>query len=273
MNTPTTFFTKAAELESVGIPFYVVTLIGTRGHAPQDPGAKAIVTSEGLEWGTVGGGKVEARAIQYCVEKLAEKPTLELVLLPEYITWNLQRDVGMSCGGEVSFLFERFGGHSWTVAVFGAGHISQVLIRQLLMLSCKIICLDTRSEWLDRMPKESRKLKLVLSENLAGTVNELPADAFCAVMTRGHATDLPVLEAILKRGNPPYVGVIGSTVKGIKIRKDLKELGFSDEQIALVRCPMGLEIHNRNDPAEIGFSIVAELIQQRSAVSARVLPQ
>lgn len=262
MTAPNTFFAKAAELESAGIPFCVVTMIGTRGHAPQDPGAKALVTRDGLEWGTVGGGKVEAKAIAYCQEKLLAEKT-EALSAPEFLTWNLQRDVGMSCGGEVSFLFERFVGPTWTIAIFGAGHVSQMLVRQLLMLNCRVLCIDTRSEWLDRMPKDSRKLKLILSEDLASTVGEIPEDAFCAVMTRGHATDLPVLEALLKKGTAPYIGVIGSAVKAIKIRKDLKELGFRDEEITRVRSPMGLAIDNRNDPAEIGISIAAELLQVR----------
>lgn len=264
MSELNTLFARAAELESAGIPFCIVTMVGTRGHAPQDPGAKALVTRDGLEWGTVGGGKVEAKAIAYCQEKLlAEKTEIEALSAPEFLTWNLQRDVGMSCGGEVSFLFERFVGPTWTIALFGAGHVAQMLVRQLLMLNCRVICIDTRSEWLARMPKDSRKLKLILSENLAGTAGEIPENAFCAVMTRGHATDLPVLEALLKRGTAPYIGAIGSAVKAIKIRKDLKDLGFNDEQIARVRCPMGLMIDNRNDPAEIGISIAAELLQVR----------
>ena len=257
------FFEKASELESAGIPFVVVTLAGTRGHAPQDPGAKAIILKGGLEWGTVGGGKVEAKAILYSQEMLklaapaGEKPG------PELLTWNLQRDVGMSCGGEVSFLFERFVGVNWTIVVFGAGHVAQILVRQLLMLRAKVICVDTRPEWLEKMPKDSKKLKSILTESLAESVADLPEDASYVVMTRGHATDLPVLEALLKRGTPPYVGAIGSHVKGIKIRKDLADLGILEERVKIVRCPMGIDIGNRNDPAEIGISIAAELIATR----------
>lgn len=259
--TATSFFEKAAELESAGIPFYVVTLVSTRGHAPQDPGAKAIVTAKGLEWGTVGGGKVEAKAITHAQEQLSV--TNPDKSEPEFHTWNLQKDVGMSCGGEVSFLFERFSGISWTIVVYGAGHVAQMLVRQLLMLDCKVICVDTRPEWLERMPKDSRKLTLKLVEDLPASVKDFPADAFYVVMTRGHATDLPVLEALLKRGKPPYLGAIGSDVKAIRIRKDLRELGFSDAVIEGVRCPMGIDIDNRNAPAEIGISIAAELIKVR----------
>lgn len=259
-----TFFESAAELETAGIPFFVVTLAGTRGHAPQDPGAKVIITEQGRVWGTVGGGKVEAKAITFAQEKLAAKKDSETAVdAPELVTWNLQKDVGMSCGGEVTFLFERFSGISWTIVVYGAGHVAQMLVRQLLMLDCKVICVDTRSEWLEKMPKDSRKLTLAHVENLAESVKDFPSDAFYTVMTRGHATDLPVLEALLKRGMPPYLGAIGSDVKAIKIRKDLRELGFNDATIAGVRCPMGLDIDNRNAPAEIGISIAAELIKVR----------
>jgi len=39
------------------------TVVDTAGSVPQDRGAKMIVTADGLRFGTVGGGKVETKAI------------------------------------------------------------------------------------------------------------------------------------------------------------------------------------------------------------------
>lgn len=255
------FFEKALELEGNGISIVVVTLVASRGYAPQDPGAKAIVSKNGLEYGTVGGGKVEARAITHSQEILAQNKGPV-----EHVTWNLQRDIGMSCGGEVQFVFEKFippsSEQNWTIAVFGAGHVAQALIRQLLELECKVICIDSRKEWLSKLP-QSPRLKIVSCDQEKNAVAEIPQDAFCVVMTRGHATDLPVLETVFKRGLPPYVGVIGSAVKAIRIKKDLEALGISAEAIKTLHCPMGISINNKNHPAEIAISISAELIQVR----------
>lgn len=255
------YFQKAQELQSAGTPFVTVTMVTTRGHAPQDPGAKAIMTSKGLEWGTVGGGRVEARAIQYSQEILedASRGNMDLV------TWNLQRDIGMSCGGEVQFLFERVIPHSWKIAVYGAGHVSQALVKLLLTLDCQVYCIDNREEWMSRLPKDNPKLVVVPCKDYVDAISQIPESAFCVVMTRGHATDLPVLDAILKTRIPPYIGVIGSPVKGIKIKKDLADLGISPKAIEALRCPMGVSISNKNDPAEIAVSITAELISVRES--------
>ena len=43
-----TYFEVARGLESQGQDFVVITLLSGRGHIPQDPGAKAIVTAAGL---------------------------------------------------------------------------------------------------------------------------------------------------------------------------------------------------------------------------------
>lgn len=65
------------------------------GHAT-DRGAKGIVTCSGIEGGTIGGGKIEAAAIDYAQRLLSQgRQHAELV------TWNLQTDIGMTCGGEV----------------------------------------------------------------------------------------------------------------------------------------------------------------------------
>lgn len=258
------YFQKAQEFQSVGTPFVTVTMVATRGHAPQDPGAKAIMSAKGLEWGTVGGGRVEAKAIVHAQDLLKDLSRSNM----ELVTWNLQRDVGMSCGGEVQFLFERVVPHSWKVAVFGAGHVSQSLVRLLLTLDCQVYCIDNREEWMSRLPKDNPKLIVVPCTEYSDALPQIPENAFCVVMTRGHATDLPVLDAILKKRIPPYIGVIGSEVKAIKIRKDLADLGVSSEAVEALRCPMGVPISNRNDPAEIAVSITAELISVREQSSS-----
>jgi xanthine dehydrogenase accessory factor len=82
-------------------------------------------------------------------------------------------------------------------------------------------------------------------------------------MTMGHAHDVPILYEIFKsHPDCPYVGVIGSDVKGIKIKRELKELGVSEDFIAKLRVPVGLPIGN-NDPNEMAISIAAELLQVR----------
>ncbi len=257
----TGFWETAAELDRAGSDFVVVTLVGTRGHAPQDPGAKAIIAGDGLRFGTVGGGKIEAHCIRESHRILAgESPPNELH------TWNLQRDIGMTCGGEVTILFERHRPTAWPIVVFGAGHVAQALARVLETLACRATFVDNRPEWLDRLPK-SPKLRPVLVAEPVDYVEKLRGDEFCVVMTRGHASDLPVLKAIFSRTEfPAYVGCMGSDVKALKLRNELKTFGEGRTgfgmRLAEFHCPIGLEFGS-NDPAEIALSVASQLVQER----------
>ncbi len=103
-------FAKVQELLTTGTPFVLVTLVSIKGSAPQDLGAKAIVVREGIVLGTVGGGKIEAKAIRHAQEMLLQQSTEDTKQL---CTWNLQKDLGMTCGGEASMFFDGHFVHQW----------------------------------------------------------------------------------------------------------------------------------------------------------------
>ena len=253
----------ANELTENGTAFVVVTMISSRGHVPQELGAKAIITSDGLRQGTVGGGKVEAKAIEFARELLSH-PDRKSTSAPKTVTWNLTRDIGMTCGGEATFLFEVHNPKKWKIAIFGAGHVSQALVRTLINLDCHMTCLDSRAEWLARIP-DSRKIAKVLATDLPAQVSDFDAETFFVVMTQGHSTDLPILESIYRAyPTAPYIGVMGSDLKAKKIRGDLFERGISEAQVDRLHSPIGLLIGG-NRPFEIAISVAAELLQARNA--------
>jgi xanthine dehydrogenase accessory factor len=214
-----------------------------------------LVTREGLAGGTIGGGKIEARALQEAREML-EKATSE----PKFTQWNLQTDLGMTCGGHVKLFFETFNIARWPIVIFGAGHVAQALTRVLLPLDCHLTCLDTRQEWLEKLPDDP-KLRRILTADLAAEVANLTGNSFVLLMTMGHATDLPVLRELLKR-HFPYLGVIGSKSKAGALRNTLLKEGFSPEATSRFFCPMGLPL-GTNHTHEIAISIAAQLLQQR----------
>lgn len=249
---------EASSLISQGISFVVVTITGIRGSSPQDAGAKMIVTQLGLHAGTVGGGKVEAAAIKKS-QAILESSTQ---LPPESVTWNLQKDIGMSCGGEVSFLFEHSHQQNWPIIIFGAGHIAQALTRTLNKLNCQVTCIDSRTEWVSKL----EGVKGIHHPNPRELVATFHPKSFFLCMTMGHSHDVPILIEIAKHApNSPYVGVIGSDIKGIKIKKELKEAEVSEEFISKLKVPMGYPI-GTNHPYEIAISIAAQLIETRDKV-------
>jgi xanthine dehydrogenase accessory factor len=235
--------------------FAVVTLTHYQGSAPQILGARMIVGPGGYFSGTVGGGKLEKRAIETAINIFnSEESSMS-------VTWNLQTDLGMSCGGVVSLLFEKqLQSNGWEIAIFGAGHVAQELVRVLSRLSCQITVIDPRKEWLEKLPA-SRNLKTVLHPSPEDYVSGISNQTFVVVSTMGHATDLPILQKALPRGFP-FIGAIGSTVKAEKLKRNLLDLGVAMDDLEDLHCPIGEPIGN-NTPPEIALSIAAQLLRIR----------
>jgi xanthine dehydrogenase accessory factor len=241
----------------------VVTLVAVKGSGPAYPGARMIVGEGGRVWGTVGGGKVEVKAIlqamSYLQDMVLKQQTMQIC------EWNLQRDVGMTCGGQVTFLFELYRKQPLQhVAVFGAGHVAQSVVPLLLTARFGVSCFDSRQEWLDQLPNHPA-LQKTQTLNLAEQVAPLDESNFVVIMTMGHQTDLPILDAALKR-KFPYIGNIGSLQKAKILKNDLKNLGHSQEQLNRFHCPIGVPLGART-PLEIAFSVVAQIIQQKNVLA------
>lgn len=255
-----TFFEALNELLASETPLVTVTVVDTVGSVPQDRGAKMIVTANGLHFGTVGGGRVETKAIAEAQRMLGG----EIAENTRFVQWNLAKDVGMTCGGVIKLYFESYNAGRWRIVIFGAGHVSNALITLLVHFDCAITCIDPRKEWLAKLPP-SPKLTTIETDDMPAVVKTLPDDAFVIMMSMGHATDLPVLLEILRTRHFPYVGVIGSEAKANILRRDIAAAGLPAEAQRAFHCPIGIDI-GTNHPYEIALSVIAQLIQTRDAL-------
>ena len=250
------FLSQFNKVKEAGKDCVIVTLVSVRGSAPQEVGARIIVGPQGLIFGTVGGGKVETKAIARSIELLGQDQN------HEFVQWNLQTDVGMTCGGVVGFYFEKIHSQSdWKIAVFGAGHVSQELVRLLVKLDCDITCIDPRSEWLEKLPEHFR-LKKIQSDDMKSVLKSLSPKTFIISVTMGHSFDHPILLEALTHFEFPYIGAIGSDAKAIILKAGLKKEGISETRIAELNCPIG-ETFGNNSPVEIAISIIAQLLRVR----------
>ncbi|MGI9518427.1 MAG: xanthine dehydrogenase accessory protein XdhC [Pirellulaceae bacterium] len=263
MPSSLTHFETLSKLAATGTPFVVVTMVEATGSTPQDAGTKMLVDDSGRVHGTVGGGKVEHRAIEFAREMLGDESRHR-----EIVDWNLQRDIGMTCGGLVKLFFEVYNRDDWHIVIFGAGHVAQALVEVLLKLDCRITCVDARAEWIDQLTEHVR-LNKVCVDDMAAEASKLVASDFVICMTMGHSTDRPVLSTIFRNQiNPAYLGVIGSKTKRGALLRDLKADGIDPQIAEGFLCPVGLPIGS-NQPAEIAISIAAQLLQYRDERAAR----
>lgn len=242
-----------------GTPCVQATVIDKKGSVPTEIGAKMLVTMEGLIHGTIGGGRVEKKTIEHCISLLQESENGNSKR-HETITWSLGKDIGMTCGGTVTFFFEVMNSNIWKIIIFGAGHVAGAIIKLLSDINCHVTCIDFRKEWLDKLP-ESEKLYKVRLDEMSDYVEKIKTNAFIAITTPGHKYDLEVLSKCIDK-DFPYLGVIGSKAKAAFLRKELIKLGFSEEISKKFYCPMGLPL-GTNEPQEVAISIVSHLIQER----------
>ena len=246
------------DLLEEGTSFVCVTLVDIKGSTPRAQGGKMLVTAAGLHSGTVGGGLVEAKALEFSKEFLQQN---EISGQTKFVQWNLNRDIGMSCGGSVKLYFERFNSNPWQIMIFGAGHVAQALIPLLLSLDCELTCYDTRREWLDKLP-ESTNLNRFCVENFEDNVEQISEKAFVLIMTHGHRSDFYVVQKFIEKKNQPFIGVIGSRSKAVTLKKELKKGGLKKKQIEKIICPLGFSLGG-NHPQEIAISITAQLLYER----------
>jgi xanthine dehydrogenase accessory factor len=260
-----TFYEQLTALEHDGAAFVFVILTESLGSTPQDTGARMLVTAAGLHAGTVGGGKVEAKAIALAQEMLAAGSSA-----PRFVNWTLKTDVGMTCGGSVKLYFEPHvaggAGAAWPIWIFGAGHVVQALVPVLAPLDCSLTVVDPRREWLDRLPRAGNA-RYLQTETPEALVPEMPDHAFLLCLTKGHASDRPVLQRALAERKFPFVGVIGSDAKAKILQKEMIAAGLPAGRAKEFHCPVGLPFGS-NHLHEIALSIAAQLLTERDKLKS-----
>lgn len=265
----TELYDQLSALAGGGVSCVLVVLVEALGSTPQDSGAKMLVTQAGLQAGTVGGGRVEAKAVA-----LAEEMLRSGERAPRLVHWSLRKDVGMTCGGSVKLYLEPYPGSGmggdWPVWIFGAGHVVQALVPVLAPLDCSLTVIDPRQEWLDRLPA-ARGVRRVCHPRPEELVPEMPDGAFVLCLTKGHTSDLPILRRALAERMFPFVGVIGSAAKAAVLRRELVAGGMAEARAAAFHCPVGLEF-GTNHPHEIALSIAAQLLTERDRPRSRRRP-
>lgn len=238
----------------------LVTLVEVAGSVPREHGTKMVVTRQAIT-GSIGGGHLEHKAMAHARIMLAEAATA-----PKLETFSLGPQLGQCCGGKITMLFEPFAPNDFTIAIFGAGHVGKALVGVLAGLPARILWIDARDEQFPAdLPAGVEKILAPIPED---EVKDLPAGAYTLVMTHSHDLDLALCERLLRRGDCRYVGLIGSATKWKRFEARLLHKGFAPEQVAAIRCPIGIDGISGKHPREIAIAVAAELLLLRGKVDA-----
>lgn len=142
------------------------------------------------------------------------------------------------------------------LVITGAVHISQALAPMAKMLSYDATIVDPRTAF--ATPERFPDVPL-LAEWPDTALPKLALDRWTAFVALTHdpKIDDPALEAALA-SDCFYVGALGSRRTHGRRVESLKKRGVSDEAIARIHAPIGLDI-GAASPAEIALAILAEI--------------
>lgn len=148
-----------------------------------------------------------------------------------------------------------------SLVIVGAGHITIPLARLAKTLDYRVTVVDPREAFAtrERLP-DADEILLEWPDDALAHLRVSGATAV-AVLTHDDKFDVPALKAALN-SSTGYVGAIGS--RGTRERRDrrLREAGVTDEQIARIHGPIGIDIGART-PEEIALSILAQIVAVR----------
>lgn len=144
------------------------------------------------------------------------------------------------------------------MTIVGAVHIAQALVPMARIAGYDPLIVDPRPAFASesRFPGEE-----IIDDYPDEALKQRPLDTRTALVLLTHdpKIDDPALELGLRSG-AFYIGALGSTRTHAKRVERLKAKGFTDDEIAQIHAPVGLDI-GAAGPAEIAVSVIAEVTQ------------
>ena len=242
-----------AELEKNNQSAALCTVTKSEGSTPRHVGSKMLVHPDGNFIGTVGGGELENRVIKAALESIQNGTAQTL----SYSMADPSRGDPGVCGGQVEVFVEPILPTPLLI-VIGAGHVGKAVAHLAKWLGFRVAVSDDRAEFCtpESIPEADAYYPVAMDE-LPKHIT-IDKRTVLILTTRGSAIDAAGLSPLLDSA-AAYIGIIGSKRRWATTVKALKDKGVSDEKIARVHWPVGLELQAET-PEEIAVSIMAEVM-------------
>ena len=255
----------------------LIEVTEARGSVPRERGTRMLVAATQTA-GTIGGGHLELKAIQTARDMLAANDDT-----PRSEHYPLGPALGQCCGGAVTLGFEALNAAAlarWPapapmfhLQLYGAGHVGRAIARALAPLDVVVDWIDERDEefparFFDNAPGWPTHIRKVCVDAVEAEVRAAPPGAFYLVLTHRHDLDLRITEAILKRGDFGFLGLIGSKTKKQRFIHRFEALGIARASIERMTCPIGIEGIQGKEPEVIAVAVVAQMLREAAFVGA-----
>ena len=222
-------------------PFVLATVVAYKSPQSAKPGSKAIIKSDGSLVGWVGGGCVQPIVLREAKQALQTgKPKL-LTISPDASRddWQGVESFRMTCegGGSLEIYLEPVLPKPQLV-IIGSSPVAETVAQLGALLDFKVVVVSDFSNARDHISD----------------------DSYVVVATMGNADEEGLSAVIGSR--PRYLGLVASKKKSQALFEYVRATGATDEDIAVITCPAGLEIGSETLP-EIALSVAAEIVRVR----------
>ena len=248
-----------------GRPAMLVQVLAARGSVPRGAGTRMLVAADAVA-GTIGGGHLELQAIQRARALLAAGAGAE----PDDQAIALGPTLGQCCGGALTLRTAALDAAAladwppeaslFDLQLYGAGHVGRAIVHLLGTLPCRVLWIDEREAEFPATPSAPHITRLCVDGVDAEVQQALPG-AFYLVLTHSHELDLRITEAVLRRGDFGYFGLIGSATKRARFLARLAQRGVAADAITRLTCPIGVPGIPGKQPELIALAVVAQLLQ------------
>lgn len=248
-----------------------VQILAHRGSVPREAGTRMVVAEDAV-LGTVGGGHLEWRALAAARDLLRQPHPPDA---PTELDLPLGPALGQCCGGRVVLRLQTLSEASladWPMPaprfflqLHGAGHVGRAIVKLLGDIDCRVQWIDEREgEFPPLSPPlagaEPPHIERVCVDTPEAEVAQAPPGAFFLVMTHRHDLDERITEAVLRRDDAGFCGLIGSATKRARFAQRLAARGLPDAALARLTCPIGLAGVTGKEPAVLALAVVAQLL-------------
>ena len=198
----------------------------------------------------------------YLTPLSAAYPNVKITCLPRHDGSLYQRTIAslLQNGQDVSMVCQEWFCPQPRMFICGGGHVAKEVAALAAHLDFSVTVIDDRADLANR--ERFPTAQKVICDSYDNLKHHLEPDACYVVVTPDHKADLQCVSTILPT-QYRYLGMIGSKKKVAATFQNLRNAGFTEEQIGTIFAPIGLPI-GAVTPAEIALSILGEIIQEKN---------